>query len=233
MNADRFSLSRFSLRGEAGETVRVDGSFYENLKSVAGSIVYSHIIPVSFVGALNGFGRGAIAIPAKFSLEENLTAGVSGNANVVLVQTIGSTLMAGSSGSKNVRVLVPLYSVFDANVSVGKNIPHSSLHTAIYQSESFASKNVMETILFAEVATTITDAGKLASARTTLQVDIPPGGELRIDASTFQVLLNGENVLWAQEGDWPYLSRETLYLDVESASGGKLDGIVIYQERFL
>lgn len=233
MNADRFSLSRFSLRGEAGETVRVDGSFYENLKSVAGSIVYSHIIPVSFIGALNGSGRGTIAIPVGFLGEEDLEAGVSGNANVVLTLGIGSALMSRSSGSKNVCAAVPLYNVFEAYVLAVKNILHSGLHAVLYQSESYASKNVIEAILFAEVATTLSDAGKLASARTTFQLEIPPGGELRIDARTFQALLNGENVLWTQEGDWLCLSRETLYLDVESASGGQLEGIVIYQERFL
>ena len=56
---------------------------------------------------------------------------------------------------------------------------------------------------------------------------------LRIDSDTFRVLLNGENVLDKQSGDWLMLSRDLLYLDIESAIGNGLSGNLIYTERYL
>ena len=64
-------------------------------------------------------------------------------------------------------------------------------------------------------------------------IAIPPGGEIRIDSDTFRVLLDGENILYAQEGDWINVAREVLYLDIESATGGALEGSITYQERYL
>ena len=65
------------------------------------------------------------------------------------------------------------------------------------------------------------------------QLTIPPGGELRIDSDMFTVLLNGQNALHTQSGDWITVSRELLRLLIESASGGRLEGQLIYTERFL
>ncbi len=72
-----------------------------------------------------------------------------------------------------------------------------------------------------------------STERTTLQLTIPPGGELRIDSELFSVLLNGENALHTQSGDWINISRSLLRLVVESASGGRLEGQLIYTERYL
>lgn len=49
----------------------------------------------------------------------------------------------------------------------------------------------------------------------------------------FTVLLNGQNALHTQSGDWITVSRELLRLLIESASGGRLEGQLIYTERFL
>ncbi len=65
------------------------------------------------------------------------------------------------------------------------------------------------------------------------KLTIPPGGELRIDSELFLVLLNGENALHTQSGDWINISRNLLRLIVESASGGQLRGQLIYTERYL
>ena len=46
-------------------------------------------------------------------------------------------------------------------------------------------------------------------------------------------MLDGENVLYAQSGDWINVSRELLRLIVESATGGALEGQLIYTERYL
>ena len=66
-----------------------------------------------------------------------------------------------------------------------------------------------------------------------ISIAIPPGGELRIDSDTFTVTLNGENILYAQLGDWVNVSRDLLRLDIESGSGGDLSGSLIYTERYL
>lgn len=64
-------------------------------------------------------------------------------------------------------------------------------------------------------------------------VTIPPGGRLVIDSNLFTMLLNNENAIHLQKGDWITLDRKTVYLDVSSSTGGKLKGSIIYQGRYL
>ena len=84
-----------------------------------------------------------------------------------------------------------------------------------------------------EVLGAVSGAGTQSTEQVSVTVTIPPGGELRIDSDTFRVLLNGENVLDKQSGDWLMLSRDLLYLDIESAIGNGLSGNLIYTERYL
>lgn len=79
----------------------------------------------------------------------------------------------------------------------------------------------------------ITTAGTVRESVFDMQVTIPPGGELRLDSDVFLAMLDGENVLYAQSGDWINVSRELLRLIVESATGGDLEGQIIYTERYL
>lgn len=87
--------------------------------------------------------------------------------------------------------------------------------------------------LLYEVLGSVSGAGTQSTEQVSVTVTIPPGGELRIDSDTFRVLLNGENVLDKQSGDWLMLSRDLLYLDIESAIGNGLSGNLIYTERYL
>lgn len=67
-------------------------------------------------------------------------------------------------------------------------------------------------------------------------VSLPPGAVLEIDSDNFTVKLNGENVLYAQSGEWIFVSRDTqqISLDVTSWNAGtRLRGEMAYRERYL
>lgn len=67
-------------------------------------------------------------------------------------------------------------------------------------------------------------------------VSLPPGAVLEIDSNNFTVKLNGENVLYAQSGEWIFVSRDTqqISLDVTSwETGTRLNGEMVYRERYL
>lgn len=69
--------------------------------------------------------------------------------------------------------------------------------------------------------------------QTILDVTLPPGGKLVIDSDNLIVLLDGENALHLHAGDWVYLSRGTLDVEVDSGSAATLDCNILYTERWL
>lgn len=228
---DRFSLSRFSL-GAEGNVIQVEGSFSAELKSVSGVAV-----PVStaafMVEVFRGTPKGTIAVPSKFNSEAEMQADVTMNADVLMLPSFFEDVGSVSFGSRNENI-----HEFWSDELTSKTWGSKRMHRAFAFEEtctaySFASKNVIRSLFGSEFLTVLTDAGKQATDQAIITIAIPPGGELRIDSDTFRVLLDGENILYAQEGDWVHVAREVLYLDIESATGGALEGSITYQERYL
>lgn len=228
---DRFSLSRFSL-GAEGNTIQVEGSFSAELQSVSGAAV-----PVStsafMVEVFRGTSKGTIAIPFAFNSDAVMLTDVTMNANILLPFSFGESARGITVGSRNESISGLWTDAIKADVWAGKTMPFSVGMADQMRAGAFASKNILSSLFGSEVATTSSSAGTQSTERTTVTITIPPGGELRIDSDTYRVLLDGENALHAQEGDWIKLAREVLYLDIETASGGPLEGSITYQERYL
>ena len=228
---DRFSLSRFSL-GVEGNTITFEGLFSAELQSVSGVAVP---VPASafMTDAIQGGAKGTVAIPSAFASETDMQAKVGMTANILLPFSFGESARGVTTGSRNESISGLWTDALNAAVWAGKVMPFGTDLSDRMRAAAFASKNILSSLVVSEVATTSASAGTQSTERTTVAITIPPGGELRIDSDTFRVLLDGENALYAQEGDWIKLAREILYLDIETASGGPLEGSITYQERYL
>lgn len=75
--------------------------------------------------------------------------------------------------------------------------------------------------------------GLVHYAVATINVSIPPGGELRIDSNAFTAMLEGENVLHEYHGQWVHFDRNTSSLIIHAGTGGELDGELLYNWRFI
>ena len=217
---DRFNLSRFSL-GSQDNTIHIELLLAENLESVAGVA-----IPVEttafFNDILRGTARGAIGIASTFESYAAMNSAALMQANIIVKGLLGDTLQAMSDGAQNSMIVNALADNLGASSYASADILWHEAYADALTSLASVVKDILIDPLLYEV---------LGSVSVT--VTIPPGGELRIDSDTFRVLLNGENVLDKQSGDWLMLSRDLLYLDIESAIGNGLSGNLIYTERYL
>lgn len=227
----QFSLSRFSL-GAGGVVLRFNGSFSEELKSVSGAAVP---VPVSafMPASIQAEVTGTIAVPSAFSADANMQADVKANANITIPVHFWESVSGVTTGVRNESISGLWSDALNAESWAGKTMPFSVGMFDQMRAGAFASKNILSSMFVSEVATTSASAGTQSTERVTVSITIPPGGELRIDSDTYRVLLDGANALYAQEGDWIKLAREAMYLDIETASGGPLEGHMTYQERYL
>ena len=62
-----------------------------------------------------------------------------------------------------------------------------------------------------------------------------PGERLVVDANNYNVLINNENAIWLQSGEWiDELTRDTIDISIMAASGVEnLSATVLYTERYL
>ena len=210
-NDRRYSLARYSVNQET-KTVEIAESFSEAMGAVAGAA-----IPVDFrdkyAEALQGSARGTVSVISAFSAASGLFTTAKMSADVVTRAALSEALRGSMYGQKNTPAALTARDTLTAQAQGAKNVP------ALLKGS--------------EVLTSMLEATSQTTERTTLQLTIPPGGELRIDSGLFLVLLDGENALHTQSGDWINISRDLLRLIIESASGGQLRGQLIYTERYL
>ncbi len=227
----RFSLSRFSL-GDGGSVYKIEQTFGEGLNAVAGAA-----IPVETTAFFNdvfrGSMRGAIAVRSGFLAVEAFNTDCKMRANILMGAELSGGLFSRVIASQNSCIRLGLAGELGSLVWGSKIIPWAFEAADSLTSAVNGVKDIQTRLFPYEVLTAIAGGIKQATEIASFAVTLPPGAELRIDSDTFRVTLDGENVLYAQAGDWVNLSRELLYLDIESATGGSLQGTIIYTERYL
>ena len=230
-NDRRYSLARYSVN-QGTKMVEIAERFSEVMGAEAGAA-----IPVDFrdkyAEALQGSARGTVSVISAFTAASGLFTTAKMSADVVTRAALSEALRGSIYGQKNTPAELAVGAVLVARAQGSKNIP-APLELADHLTVAAAgSKNVPAILKVSEVLTSMLEATSQTTERTTIQLTIPPGGELRIDSELFLVLLNGENAIHTQSGDWINVSRELLRLIIESASGGQLRGQLIYTERYL
>ncbi len=227
----RYSLARYSINREA-RTVEIAERFSGTLGAVAGAAV-----PVElrerFAEALLGSARGTVSVVSGLSAGDSLGAAVRMSADVLVAATLGETFRVSAYGQKDLPAALSAGEGLRARIWAGKDIPTGLEPAERLDGRISGSKNIIAALSGFEVLTSLPEASAQTTERAVFQLTIPPGGELRIDSELFTARLDGENVLHAQSGGWITLSRSLLRLTVESASGGGLEGQLIYTERYL
>ena len=228
-NNTRYSLARYSLNLET-RTIEVVESFAEAVKCVAGVA-----IPVEvrerYADTVQGYTRGTISVMSTMTADEALSSLSAMSANIIVRATAAETLAAAVEGKKDVSAA--LTSADSLAASVPKDTPATLGAYEALTASTVGSKDRYIAVVVADTLTAIMEATSQTTEIAVVQVTIPPGGELRLDSENFSAMLNGENVLHTQSGDWINISRELLRLLVESSTGGALEGQLIYTERYL
>ena len=73
----------------------------------------------------------------------------------------------------------------------------------------------------------------ITTKQTNVELTIPAGSVLTIDMQNFTAYLDGKNVYKNISGEWFAISRDTLSLLIDAASGSGLVGTMEYVERYL
>lgn len=231
MYGGRYGLTRYSL-GAGAWAVEAGERFSSALGGLAGGAVPVDAGQV-FAGALGGSARGVLALDASLEAWTRLLAQGRLRADVAVGMPFAAALSGAGRLGKDLPAALEGLAGLWGTVWASKDIPVRERLAAALLGAAEGGKDLPGALLGAAVLTTSADPGVQSSDRAVFQLAIPPGGELRIDSGLYTVLLDGENALDAQQGEWIYLSREVARLDIECASGGGLEGVLVYEERYL
>lgn len=227
----RYSLSRYSI-GRAGRDIPSSLQCSGSLNTVAGAAV-----PVQssarFSSVLRGSIQGTAAVISSVPARGEFSVSARISANILSGMRRAGELWSNARAGKDIGRIVKAQGRMEQRIWASKDIPAGlSLWERLFVRPA-GSKNIPSALSGNGVLTILSSASSQTTETARIRLTIPPGSELRLDSQLFTALLDGENVLYAQEGDWITLSDRLLRMLVESASGGKLEGQLIYTERYL
>ena len=227
----RYSILRYS--SNAGATIEVEDVFAEGLKAVAGSAVFVEVSD-SFDESAVCLGRVTASVITSAEAFGYLSYSATMVANIDTYDTYTSDVFASIKTAQDLYVTEVLSSSFESRAYMSTNIPTSEYWYSNLYAVSSIAKNLSDAGLFAaDVLFATVYSGTIEEHTLSVEVVIPPGGELRIDSDKFTATLNGENVLHLQSGYWPTLSRKLVQMTTSSGSGGEMTGEVVFAERWL
>ena len=151
---------------------------------------------------------------------EDVTKELYASSKTFLTMDFSEEVSAETALGQKLCLVSPMEEIVDADVPLGQNI---WLYADGYElvSESASLDAIHESVCY------------LGTPDNPLT--LKPGDKLVIDASTYNVLLNGQNAIWYQAGDWlDEMNRNTISIDITASAGlANLSATILYTELFL
>ena len=229
----RFDITGFDVTGGVFRRIVAKGT--ETVNSIVGSALIYHLLAIGYE-QVDKFADGIQALATAGSGEETITEGV-----------IEGLLYINPKPNfvENVSENVSLGAVIGIPVQFAENITQNIILGADIAIQAELEEVVTPLIILGADIAIPAEGFELISANATsesietkvcvLNVTLKPGDKLIIDASNYNVLLNGENAIWVQSGDWiDELIRNTTEIKIDAAAGvSNTKASILYTERFL
>lgn len=234
-NLAPYNLTAYNSGSDSGIFITV---FYQETVTYSiGTSLEAYLLAKGYEQVLTSGVNGGNGIYLTASGTENIEEAVTmGESSVILGKaSIEETITGEATINCEAYPNVIGTETIEEETALGSDIYPTGSGTETITGEAVTDK---ETYLIA--------AGyELISASATLEaVDIivceinttlEPGDRLVVDAENYNVLLNNENLIWAQSGAWiDEMTRETSSISVTAASGvANLSANILYTERYL
>lgn len=200
--------SALDFRGNAKGYERVNAEtvgFSGWIKTAKGTETVSELVATGDMYVLAKVA-GAETVDSEILLSADVFPTIAGLEEVTANCLLSADIVTGVTGAETV----------DADTILGADILGGLVSGYEFVDESASLENLDTKVCY-------------------LTVTLQPNQVLIIDANTYNVLLDGENAIEVQSGDWiDELNRNTVDLKIEAASGSaNLDATILYTERYL
>lgn len=229
----RFDLTGFDVTG--GMYRRIVANGLEKIDAVVGSALNYHLLAIGneqVIKSVRGIQALAVSGTGSETISESVSEGLLYiNPKPVFTEVVSQDVTLGA----DIGIPVQFAEVISKSVILGADIAiPAELEEAINNSIILGANIRIPTEGFELVSANATSEA-IETKICFLDISLKPGERLIIDANNYNVLLNGENAIWVQSGDWiDELIRNTTEIKIDAASGaGNITASIMYTERFL
>lgn len=232
-NLARYNLSAFNVAGDKTVKTRFQG--YETVSASIGTALQYFTRAVGFE-RVNENSSGEMSYKRALKGSETIGEGVTaGFLAIVSYLTAAERITALSKVVASVSPLLSGTETIAINAALSADIYPGILGEEAINAD-IAAGAVIRTQPDGYELVSVTASLEAVDTKTSfLTVTLKPGERLIVDASTYNVLLNGENAIETHSGDWiDELTRETQTIIISAATGATdLAATILYTERYL
>lgn len=232
-NLAQFDLTSFNI--DVGNTRYIRALGVETVSSSIGSAlqIYARAIGNERV---NETANGAAGRFVKAKGTETIAEAVmNGQLSIILYPKFYETV------SQETDIVAEIYSpsifteTITADTTLGSNIYAYPIFSEEIDAVTAIGADIYPSAEGFELVSESASLEALELKTCTLTVTLKPGQRLIVDSSTYNILLDGENAIEIQSGDWiDELNRETTDIAITAASGVEnLTASILYTERYL
>lgn len=231
----RFDYLKFGLRAEDTRDFDVAVNFSDSLKNLSGS--GSAIFVDLFVfESMQNSTKLTPTFPESFTALGELKADIDVIGGLIVLFDSSTDLNNKTSIIKNIEVFYNYLCEFKNKAYVGKDFAiygndlnfKSVLDVILSFAKDIKTAEVLTELLNSIISTVILDTESCE-----ILVTIPANSTLEIHTDTYDVFLDGVNIIHLHNGDWIFLDRDVVSVDVDTGTGGQLQGQLLYDERYL
>lgn len=231
----RFDYLRFGLQADEGQDIAIVADFSDALRNVSGSGSLIEV-DLALFDCLQIESRITPTYPTTFSASTQLQTLLNLIGGVVIDASFEGLVSYRAEAVKDVAASENYADALSADVYVGKDTPIEGRHSRLsdsLQGKSQVVKDIISQLLLTSILHSIVSTVILEAYSLTISVELPAGSTLEIRSDTYDVYLDGVNILHLHKGDWIFLDRDVVAVEVDSGTGGEIQGQVMYNERYL
>ena len=229
----RFDLTGFDVTGGMYRRIKAKGT--ETVSAVVGSALIYHLLAIGNE-RVDTLARGIQALAGKGSGDEVITEGIIEgllyiNPKPNFVETISENVELGAV----IGIPVNFTEIVNKNIILGADIAISTELEETVNPSIILGANIAIPAEGFELVSSDATSEAIETNVCVLDITLNPGDRLVIDANNYNVLLNGNNAIWVQSGDWiDELIRNTTEIKIDAAAGaGNINASILYKERYL
>ena len=229
----KYNVGRFNVRQEAyAREIEFSIDGHEEILAVVGAGADREFSLIAN-GTINNVTSLNIVIPFELVGGDEIYSHVDMISTLPVLINGDCTINANIHASKIMNLDIPWDTTIELSLYVGKEMPldlswHDDINIDLY-----VGKEMPTEIDGWGIIDMFMTGGILYTTTTIIDVTIPPGMEIQIDSDIFTAWLRDDNIIHLYNGEWIMLNRQIVSIDLDSATGGNLEGEMIYNERFI
>ncbi len=208
------------------------GSWAETLQGWA-TIGADYAVQQRLYEQVNGHIILTEGIRAHFLLAETLAGTATGAAGIKRIYRLAENLGGSLAMGANMYYTRMWEEALGGLLRMGATHHYAGRFSEALMGTAYMGAHVYVTRAFWEMLNGYANANNITDLRCYLDGEIPPGGKLVIDSEHYNVLLNDENRMAWQRGDWISVGPDTMSITLSQIGGESYRMEVYYIALYL